>query len=69
MQEIALRSEHITLGQLLKLAGIIDSGGEARAFLEETPVAVNGETEARRGRKLRAGDLVEISGGETLRLV
>jgi S4 domain protein YaaA len=68
VQEIALTSEHITLGQLLKLAGLVDTGGEARAFLEATDVAVNGEPEQRRGRKLRAGDLVEVAGGEPIRL-
>lgn len=68
MQEITLSSEHITLGQLLKLAGLIDSGGEARAFLDTTDVAVNGEQEQRRGRKLRPGDLVEVAGGEAIRL-
>jgi S4 domain protein YaaA len=68
VQEIALTSEHITLGQLLKLAGLVDTGGEARAFLETTAVAVNGEPEQRRGRKLRAGDLVEVAGSEPISL-
>ena len=68
MPEIALTSEHITLGQLLKLAGLLDTGGEARAFLETTEVSVNGEPEQRRGRKLRAGDLVEVAGSEPITL-
>jgi ribosome-associated protein YbcJ (S4-like RNA binding protein) len=68
VQEIALTSEHITLGQLLKLAGLLDTGGEARAFLDTTDVSVNGEPEQRRGRKLRAGDLVEVAGSEPIRL-
>ncbi len=62
MREIEIGSEHITLAQLLKLADLVDSGGGARRFLAETPVRVNGELDARRGRKLRAGDVVEAAG-------
>ena len=57
-REIAIRGEMIRLGQLLKLAGLIDAGGEAAAYLATAPVRVNGEAEARRGRKLRPGDEV-----------
>lgn len=57
-----LQGEYVTLGQLLKITGIIGSGGEARGYLAETPVLVNGETEQRRGRKLRGGDLVQAQG-------
>ncbi|MDX1933739.1 MAG: S4 domain-containing protein YaaA [Capsulimonadales bacterium] len=57
-----LREEFITLGQLLKFLGQIQTGGEARTFLAEIRVRVNGEREARRGRKLYAGDVVEIPG-------
>jgi ribosome-associated protein len=67
-REIAIRGELIRLGQLLKLAGLIDAGGEAAAYLATEPVLVNGEPEARRGRKLRPGDEVQ-AGGETLRIV
>lgn len=55
---LALREEYITLGQLLKAAGVIGAGGEARSYLAEQEVRVNGEREQRRGRKLRAGDVV-----------
>ena len=58
----------IRLGALLKVAGVIDAGGEARPFLAETPVLVNGEPEQRRGRQLRPGDEVQV-GDELLRLV
>ena len=52
--------DFITLGQLLKVVGEVDSGGEVKAYLaEETPV-VNGEPENRRGRKLRPGDVVVL---------
>ncbi len=63
-RDVAIRGEMIRLGQLLKLAGVIDAGGEAAAFLATTPVLVNGEPEQRRGRQLRAGDEVRI--GEAL---
>ena len=67
-REVEIRGEMIRLGQLLKLAGVIDAGGEAAALLAATPVLVNGEPEQRRGRQLRAGDEVRI-GGERLRVV
>lgn len=57
----------IRLGQLLKLAGVIDSGAEIKAFLLTEPVWVNGEREARRGRQLYPGDVVR-AGGHELRL-
>jgi ribosome-associated protein len=58
----------IRLGPLLKVAGVIDAGGEARPFLASNPVLVNGEPEQRRGRQLRPGDEVRV-GDELLRLV
>ncbi len=67
-REIQIRGGMIRLGALLKVAGVIDAGGEARQFLAENPVLVNGEPEQRRGRQLRPGDEVQI-GDELLRLV
>jgi ribosome-associated protein len=58
----------IRLGALLKVAGVIDAGGEARPFLAGNPVLVNGEPEQRRGRQLHPGDEVQV-GDELLRLV
>ena len=66
-RDLEIRGEMIRLGQLLKLAGVIDAGGEAAALLAATPVLVNGEPEQRRGRQLRAGDEVRI-GEELLRV-
>jgi ribosome-associated protein len=66
-RELAIRGETIRLGQLLKLAGIIDSGSDAKALLASASVTVNGEREARRGRKLRPGDLVRV-GEQDLRV-
>lgn len=54
--------EYITLGQFLKMSSIIQSGGEAKLYLAKNPVLVNGESENRRGRKLRTGDVVTING-------
>ena len=50
----------ITLGVLLKITGIIDTGGQAKYFLSENAVLVNGEEENRRGRKLYHGDEIQI---------
>jgi ribosome-associated protein len=63
-ETVTIDGETIRLGQLLKLAGVVDSGGEARALLEHEPAIVNGEPEVRRGRQLRAGDTVRAGGRE-----
>jgi ribosome-associated protein len=57
-REIPIRGTTIRLGQLLKLADLVDSGGEARDLLEHEEVLVNGERETRRGRQLHPGDVV-----------
>jgi ribosome-associated protein len=57
-REVHARDGVIRLGQLLKVAGIVDSGGEAKALLTSGGVTVNGEPEARRGRQLVPGDVV-----------
>ncbi|MCM3618242.1 S4 domain-containing protein YaaA [Sutcliffiella horikoshii] len=62
MKEIQISTEIITLGQFLKLADVIQSGGMAKWFLSEYEVKVNGELEDRRGRKLKVQDVVEIDG-------
>ena len=62
--EIRLRpnQEFITLQSLLQVAGVIDTGGMAKAFLGMEIVKVNDIEENRRGRKLYPGDVVEVSG-------
>jgi len=62
MREISIRDETIRLGQLLKLAGVADSGAHAKELLEDGAVTVNGEHEERRGRQLRRGDVVAARG-------
>ena len=65
--EIEIRGEMIRLGQLLKLAGLLESGAEAKQFLAETAVLVNGEREQRRGRQLHPGDSITVA-GQSLRI-
>lgn len=60
MNKIQIETEYITLGQFLKVADLIQSGGMAKWFLGEYVVFVNGAQDQRRGRKLRAGDVIEI---------
>jgi ribosome-associated protein len=68
MRDVEIRGDTIRLGQLLKLAGVVGGGGELKAFLAATPVRVNGEPDARRGRQLHPGDVVAVA-GEELRVV
>ena len=67
MQTIKLREEYIKLGQALKAAGLAESGVDAKHAIEDGLVKVNGQTEYQRGKKLRAGDVVEYN-GETIRI-
>jgi ribosome-associated protein len=64
VEDVAIREEMIRLGQLLKLAGVIDTGAEVKDFLAYEPVLVNGEPESRRGRQLHHGDVVTVDGRE-----
>ena len=66
--EITITTDYITLGQFLKFAGIVDRGSDAKAFLLEADIEVDGEKESRRGRKLRGGELVRID-GQAFRIV
>ncbi|MEO1769143.1 MULTISPECIES: S4 domain-containing protein YaaA [Enterococcus] len=59
-QQIVLKTEYMTLGQLLKEINLISSGGQAKWYLAEQTVFVDGEPENRRGRKLYPGMMVEI---------
>ena len=61
-RSVEIRDSSIRLGQLLKLADFIDHGSEARDFLAEGVVLVNGEVETRRGRQLVPGDAVTVRG-------
>jgi ribosome-associated protein len=58
--EFALRGDHITLDALLKATGLAPSGGSAKGLIAAGEVLVDGQPETRRGRKLRAGQVVSV---------
>jgi ribosome-associated protein len=60
---LALRGEYITLAQALKVAGLAETGGQAKVLVREGDVLVNGVVEKQPGRKLRAGDRFRLAGG------
>jgi len=60
MQEIRISGDTIRLGQLLKLGGVVESGGEGKDLLASEQVLVNGTVETRRGRQLHDADVVEV---------
>jgi ribosome-associated protein len=67
IQNVPIRDDMIRLGQLLKLANLVEDGVEAADLVRNGLVKVNGEIEERRGRQLRAGDTVTVN-GETVRI-
>ena len=60
--DVAIRDESIRLGQFLKLANLVETGGLAKEVIAEGQVEVNGETDTRRGRHLYPGDVVAVAG-------
>ena len=62
MREVRIRDESIRLGQLLKLAGLAESGADAKGLLSAGLVSVNDQVESRRGRQLERGDVVRCAG-------
>lgn len=62
MEIIEIRDDFIKLGQALKLAGLVDSGVEAKIEIQEGFVKVNGEVEIQRGKKIHPGDMIEFNG-------
>ena len=65
MNTVTIRDGFIKLGQVLKLAGAVDTGSEAKEVITGGLVKVNGETELRRGRKCVRGDRILYRGEET----
>lgn len=61
-QDIEIRDDSIRLGQLLKLASLVDDGAMAREVITAGEVTVNGETDTRRARQVRPGDVVSFAG-------
>ena len=66
--KISIHTEFIRLDALLKLAGLVSTGGHAKTVIQEGRVKVKGEICAMRGKKLRDGDTVEFD-GRTLEIV
>lgn len=62
IKDFAIKGEYITLSKFLKEESIISSGGQAKWYLQENPVILNGESENRRGKKLHVGDKLEVAG-------
>ena len=62
MQTVIITTEYVKLQDLLKLAHLVSSGGEAKERIQAGEVAVNGETCTQRGRKLRPGDVARLDG-------
>ena len=62
MEKIQIRDDFIKMGQLLKLANLVESGAMAKEVIEEGLVKYNGEVETRRGKKVYPGDTVEFNG-------
>lgn len=64
MEVVRIKDEFIKLGQVLKLAGLVDSGVDAKLVIQDGLVKVNGEIDTRRGRKIVVGDIVEYQGSK-----
>ena len=62
MNEFKIKDDHIKLGQVLKAAGLVGSGVEAKIVIQEGQVKVDGEVDTRRGRKLFGGEIVSFEG-------
>jgi len=61
-REVPIREDSIRLGQLLKLADLVEAGAEVKPLMVQGLVSVNGEVETRRGRQLVKGDVVTLAG-------
>lgn len=66
MEKVYFKDEFVTLNQFLKIAGIAYTGGEGKEMIQEGIIFVNDEQEIRRGRKIRNGDEIKISGFDTV---
>lgn len=62
MQKIYIRDEFIKLGQALKLAGLVESGLDAKFVIQDGEVTLNGEVETQRGKKCVPGDVISFEG-------
>ncbi len=62
METIKIKDDFIKLGQAMKLAGLVESGVEAKVEIQEGYVKVNGVVEVQRGKKIHPGDVIEFDG-------
>lgn len=62
MRDVPIGGDMIRLGQFLKIADLVDTGGEGKVLITSGDVTVNGEVDLRRGRQLHPGDVVEVQG-------
>ena len=62
MKKIVIKDDFIKLGQAMKLAGLVDSGLDAKIVIQNGEVMVNGEIDTRRGKKLVKGDTFSYKG-------
>jgi len=60
MREVEISKEPVELFKLLKFEGMASSGGEAKFFISEGNVLVNGEVETRKRKKIISGDIIEL---------
>lgn len=60
MKQISIETEYIKLDQFLKLAGIVQTGGQAKMLISEGSIIVNNEVVIQRGKKIRKDDIIEI---------
>lgn len=69
MQEVGIQTEYIKLQQVLKLAGLVGQGSDAKRLITDGMVFVNGVQTLERGKKIRSGDVVEVKEFGVVRVV
>lgn len=69
MQKVKIETEFIKLDQILKLAGVVQTGGQGKTMISDGNISVNKEVCTKRGKKLRKDDIIEIEGYGSLIVV
>ena len=64
IEKVYINTEFIKLDQFMKFAGMVYTGGDAKGFIQDGEVKVNGEVCTQRGKKLRAGDVISFNGDD-----
>jgi ribosome-associated protein len=62
VEKVKITTEYIKLEQLMKFAGLVGSGSDAKILIGDGTVKVNGSIDIQRGKKLRSGDMIEFEG-------